>query len=126
MDATALMRRYYDAYNRGDAAELSALLAEDVVLRSAAGEQIGRDAYLATYRWMIERFEDRMTPEHIESDAAGATISIHDRLTARIDVPDFLGRSVRAGDVIELALTGRYTIAGDRIARIEISPRSPD
>ena len=41
MDPTALMRAYYAAYNSEDEAQLTPLLAEDVVLVSAAGEQRG-------------------------------------------------------------------------------------
>ena len=124
MDNETLMRSYYAAYNSEDAAQLAPLLAEDVVLVSTAGEQSGRDAYLATYRWMIATFEDRMTPERIAADATGATVDIHDRLVARVDVDDFLGMSPRAGEVIELNLNGRYTIRDGRIARIEIGPRA--
>jgi hypothetical protein len=53
-----------------------------------------RDAYLATYRWMITTFEDRMTPERIAADADGVTVDIHDRLVAALG-------SDRDPDVIE-------------------------
>ena len=124
MSNEGLMRRYYAAYNSEDETQIAPLLAEDLVLVSAAGEQKGRDAYLATYRWMIATFEDRMTPERIADDADGATVDIHDRLVARSDVDDFLGLSPRAGEAIELSLTGRYTISDGHIARIEINPRT--
>jgi hypothetical protein len=90
---------------------------------SAAGEQRGREAYLATYRWMIANFIDRMTPERIAPTTDGAMVDIDDRLTARADIADFLGRPVRAGESLALSLTGRYTIQGGRITRIEIGPR---
>lgn len=124
MNHEAVMRAYYEAYNSENPAALGALLAEDVVLVSATGEQVGRDAYLATYGWMTTTFEDRMTPERIAADDAGATVDIYDRLVARTDVADFLGMSPRADEVIELHLTGRYTIRDGRIARIEIGPRA--
>ena len=57
-----LIRDYYAAYNSGDASRIAALLDQDVTLTSAAGEQKGRDAYLATYAWMIGNFIDRMPP----------------------------------------------------------------
>jgi len=123
MDNEALMRAYYEAYNSEEESRLAPLLAEDVTLVSAAGEQAGRDAYLATYRWMIATFEDRMTPERIAADAEGATVDIHDRLVARQDVDDFLGTSPRAGEAVELSLTGHYTIRDGTILRIEIGPR---
>ena len=52
------------------------------------------------------------------------TVDIYDRLEARKAVDNFLGRPVRVGEVIELKLTGRYTIDKGRIVRIEISPRA--
>lgn len=124
MDAEPLMRAYYEAYNSEDETRVAALLAEGVVLVSAAGEQRGRDAYLATYRWMISNFVDRMTPERIAATAEGAVVDINARLTARADIADFLGHPVRAGETIVLALTGRYTVLDGRISRIEIGPRT--
>jgi ketosteroid isomerase-like protein len=118
-----LMRTYYEAYNSEDETRLAPLLADDVVLISAAGEQKGKEAYLGTYRYMIATFIDRMTPEKIVESAGGATVDIHDRLVARADVDDFLGMSVRAGEAIDLPLTGRYTIEAGRIHHIEIGPR---
>jgi len=117
------MRRYYAAYNSEDETQVAALLADDVVLVSAAGEQRGREAYLATYRWMIGSFIDRMTPERITVTADGAVVDIDDKLTARADVADFLGKPVPAGQAVDLMLTGRYTIQNGRISRIEITPR---
>lgn len=124
MDDTALMRSYYAAYNSEDKTKLSPLLAEDVVLVSAAGEQRGREAYLATYRWMIGNFIDRMTPERIVATPDGVVVDIDDRLMARADIADFLGRPVRAGETMTLTLSGRYTIQNGRITRIEITPRN--
>jgi hypothetical protein len=124
MDHAALMRRYYAAYNSEDEVQLAPLLAETVVLVSTAGEQHGRDAYLATYRWMIGNFVDRMTPDRIAATADGAIVDIDDHLTARTDISDFLGRPIRAGESLTLRLRGRYTIHHSQIARIEISPRA--
>ncbi|WP_157217710.1 nuclear transport factor 2 family protein [Flavisphingomonas formosensis] len=123
MTNEALMRSYYEAYNSEDESRLAPLLAEDVVLVSAAGEQAGRDAYLATYRYMIATFVDRMTPERIVESGDGAVVDIHDRLVARADVADFLGMALNAGQAVELALTGRYRIEDGRIRHIEIAPR---
>ena len=124
MDHTALMRSYYAAYNSEDESKLSPLLAEDVVLVSAAGEQRGREAYLATYRWMIGNFIDRMTPERVVATPDGAVVDIDDHLTARADIADFLDRPVRAGETMTMTLSGRHTIQNERITRLEITPRN--
>ncbi|SFR90276.1 nuclear transport factor 2 family protein [Sphingomonas jatrophae] len=116
------MRAYYAAYNAEDPAHLGALLDDHVVLTSAAGEQRGRDAYLATYAYMIGLFVDRMEPVEIAADADGATVRITDRLTAREDIPDFMGQRLAKGQTITLDLVGRYRIRDGRIAAIRIEP----
>ena len=117
----AFMRGYYEAYNSEDPDRLGALLAEDVVLVSAQGEQRGKDAYLATYRAIIADFTDRMTPDEITIiDADRAAVKITDRFTARHEVADFLGRAFKAGDGFTLKLLGTYEVRDGKIATINV------
>ncbi|MFZ5704837.1 MAG: nuclear transport factor 2 family protein [Pseudomonadota bacterium] len=113
---------YYTAYNACDEAALAGLLHPDVVLRSAMGEQRGREAYLATYRYMFGAFVDRMTPEAIRVEGDVAVVAIHDSLTARADIADFMGRPVAQDEEIVLRLEGRYRVVDGRIVAIEIAP----
>lgn len=116
------MRAYYAAYNAEDEDRLGSLLDDEVTLISAAGVQTGKAAYLATYRFMIATFVDRMTPERIIPEDGAATVHITDALTARAPVADFLGASLAEGETMTLRLVGRYTITDGKIVRIEISP----
>lgn len=116
------MRAYYAAYNSEDSARLADLLDEHVVLRSAIGEQQGRDAYIATYRTMIDNFIDQMEPLDIISSDDGATVRIADRLTARHDIADFMGQSLNAGEAMTLDLIGHYRFKDGRIVAIDIAP----
>lgn len=117
-----LIRAYYAAYNTLDADGLARLLAPDVELVSAMGTQTGRDAYLATYRYMTGMFTDVMAPEHITAEGDTITVTIHDSLTAKADIADFMGQSLKAGEELVLRLQGRYTLRDGRIARIAITP----
>lgn len=116
------MRAYYAAYNAEDPARLTDLLDEHVVLRSSLGEQQGRDAYIATYRYMIANFIDQMEPLEITPKEDGATVRIADRLTARQDIADFMGQSLSAGETMTLDLIGRYRFKDGRIVAIDIAP----
>ena len=116
-----LMRSYYAAYNAESPERLAAMLAPDVTLVSATGTLEGREAYLETYRTMIGLFVDRMEPVRITCDGQIATAEIVDTLTARADIPDFMGQRLAAGQTITLNLTGRYAIADGTICRIEIA-----
>jgi ketosteroid isomerase-like protein len=116
------MRSYYNAYNSENADAVANLLADDVVLTSMAGTQNGKAAYLATYRYMIGLFIDRMEPLQITVAADVATVHIRDTLTARADIADFMGQKLVAGQTLILELTGRYSFVSGKISRIEISP----
>ena len=101
---------------------LCAGLVSCVMLVSAMGEQRGRDAYLATYAFMTGAFIDRMHPESIDIADNVATVRIRNELTARQDIPEFMGQPVAKGQQIVLNLVGTYTIVNGTITRIEISP----
>ena len=118
----AVMRAYYTAYNALDPDTLGQLLAPDVELVSAMGTQRGRDAYLATYRTMTSLFTDIMTPETIAADGDTVTVTIHDSLTAKTDIADFMGQSLKGGEELIMRLQGRYTVSDGQIRRIEITP----
>ena len=117
----ALMRSYYAAYNAVDADKLCVMLDPDVVLVSAMGTQTGRDAYLATYNYMTRHFVDQMEPQRIDVVGDVATVRIRDTLTARADIPDFIGQPISKGQQVVLDLVGRYTVSNGRITRIEIA-----
>jgi ketosteroid isomerase-like protein len=116
------MRSYYNAYNSEDPDAVAKLLPQDVVLTSEAGTENGRQAYLATYRYMIALFIDRMEPLQITVEGDAAIVHIRDRLTARADIPDFMGHEVKAGQTLVLELMGRYRFVDGKISRIELSP----
>jgi SnoaL-like domain len=86
-----LVDRYYEAYNSGNEELVAKLLDETVTLTSAAGTQKGRDAYLATYRYMASMFVDQMTPRSIRQHRDSYVVDITNVLTARHRIADFVG-----------------------------------
>lgn len=117
-----LMRSYYAAYNSEDADQLAALVDDEVVLTSAAGEQRGKAAYIATYRHMIDQFIDKMEPLDIVASGDRATVQIIDRLTARKDISDFMGQMLTKGQTITLNIVANYRLRNGKIVAIDISP----
>ena len=101
MDHSELMRSYYRTYNSEDPAALRAFYADDVVLVSAEGEMRGPDAIVAMYRYLIGQFSDQMTPTAIRSAGDTAVVEITDRFTAKVDVADFMGASLKQGQSLE-------------------------
>ena len=119
----AFFEDYYRTYNSENPQALEALYADDVVFTSAQGTSHGRDAILQTYRYLIATFEDRMTPESILIDGNHAAVEITDVFTAREDVPDFMGASLKKGETLTLKLCGVYTVKDGRIIHATIYAR---
>lgn len=114
---------YYSTYNSEDPAALRTFYADDVVLVSAQGELRGPDAILETYRFITSQFFDHMTPTRIDIDGNRAVVEIADVFTAKVDVADFMGTTLRKGEKLELLLRGTYTVENGRFARIVIELR---
>ena len=113
------MVAYYDAYNSGDEAGLTSLLAPDIRLISAQGEISGLAAYLSLYRYMTSLFVDHMTPNSIEVEGDKALVQIENSLTAKHDIADFMGMSFKNGENITLLLKGTYMIKNQQIIGID-------
>ncbi len=119
----AFFENYYHTYNSENPQALEALYADDVVFTSAQGTSHGRDAILQTYRYLIASFEDRMTPESILIDGDHAAVEITDVFTARENVPDFMGASLKKGEKLTLKLCGIYTVKDNRITQATLYAR---
>lgn len=121
MTTEEVLREYYAAYNAGDADRLAAVLDDNVVLRSGTMTQTGRDAYLGMYQFMTGNFEDTITPTSITGDGENGETKFENTLVARNDIPDFMGRAVKAGEMIKLTMSGRYVVRDGKIVDIELS-----
>jgi ketosteroid isomerase-like protein len=118
------MESYYRTYNTEDSEALSAFYHEAVELTSPAGVLRGRDEVLSMYRHLTATFDDKMTPLDIQIHGYTAVVKILDRLTAKLDVEDFLGMPVAAGECVELQLTGTYVFdKAGRFTHITIEPQ---
>ncbi|MEU5842713.1 nuclear transport factor 2 family protein [Rhodococcus sp. NPDC047139] len=97
MSVEGVLTAYFEAYNSEEPDRLAELLDKDVVLHSAAGTEQGLSTYLDAYRSRAAVFVDRMIPDRIEVNGDMATVTILNTLTARVDVPDFMGAPVGKG-----------------------------
>ena len=115
--------RYYTTYNSENPEALETFYAENVEFTSAQGTSYARESILQTYRYLIGLFEDRMTPNSILIDGNRAAIEITDVFTAREDVADFMGTSVKKGEQLTLKLCGIYTVTNNQITHAVIYAR---
>ncbi|WP_372797922.1 nuclear transport factor 2 family protein [Litorivivens sp.] len=121
--STDFFVRYYQAYNSEDPAALTLFYSPDVIFTTAQGEQRGVEAILNTYGYLIGQFEDRMTPDSILVDGNRAAVEITDVFTARQDVADFMGMSLKKGESLTLKLCALYTVSNNKITHATIYTR---
>lgn len=120
MNAEEVLTAYYEAYNSEDPDRLASLLDKDVVLHSTSGTEQGLSRFLDDYRTRTATFVDRLIPERIEANGDMATVTIVNILTARTDVPDFMGAALEEGQTLTLNKRGRYRVGNGRICEIRI------
>lgn len=114
---------YYRTYNSEDAQALQAFYHDDLVMVSAQGKQHGVQALLDTYHYLIDNFEDRMTPETILINGDTAAVEITDVFTAKKPVADFMGATLNKGDQLTLNLCAVYRVKAGKITHATIYSR---
>lgn len=114
----ALIRRYYDAFNRGDTAAMLACLAEDVVHDvNQGGRRTGKPAFAEFCRHMSETYEERLTDIAVMTSADGtraaAEFNVHGTYLKTDE-----GLPPATGQKYQLPAGTFFTVANGRITRV--------
>lgn len=121
MRAKEVMERYYRRYDQGDEDALRDLLDDHVsVSRPDGTGSVGIEDYLITYRATAVLFFDEMRPRTIAAIGSEVVVDLVNALTAKQDVENFFGMSVRKGQTLSLELDARYRITDGRITTIKV------
>ena len=126
MTAEALIRRYYDAFNDGDAAAMLACLAEDVRHDVNQGpRRVGKAAFAEFLAHMArcyaERLEDLVVMTSADGAQGAATFTVHGTYLATDD-----GLPEARGQRYVLPAGAFFEIEGERIARVATCYNLPD
>lgn len=120
--AEAVIRAYYDAFNRGDEAAFLALLADDVAHDvSQGGREIGREAFARFLAHMNrcyrERIEDLVVLTEPTGARAAAEFTVHGEYIATDPgVPE--GTAPARGQRYVLPAGAFFTLRDGKVARI--------
>ena len=120
--ADAVIRAYYDAFNRGDEAAFLALLADDVAHDvSQGGREIGREAFARFLAHMNrcyrERIEDLVVSTEPTGARAAAEFTVHGEYIATDPgVPE--GTAPARGQRYVLPAGAFFTLREGKVARI--------
>ncbi len=114
----ALIRRYYDAFNKGDTTGMLACLADDVVHDVNQGaRRIGKAAFADFSRHMADTYEERLTDIAVMVDADGtraaAEFNVHGTYLKTDE-----GLPPATGQKYQLPAGTFFAIADGRITRV--------
>ena len=116
--ATALIRAYLDAFNRGDRPAMLALLAEDVAHDvNQGGREVGRDAFAAFMARMDRAYRERLTDIVVMADATGSRAAAEFMVEGEYLATDE-GLPEARGQRYRLPAGAFYAIRDGRIARV--------
>jgi len=118
MDATALIRAYLDAFNRGDRAAMLALLAEDVAHDvNQGGREVGRGAFADFMARMDRAYRERLSDIVVmatpDGTRAAAEFIVHGEYLATDE-----GLPEARGQRYVLPAGAFYDLRDGRIARV--------
>lgn len=114
----ALIRRYYDAFNKGDTAGMLACLGEDVVHDvNQGGRRAGKAAFADFCRHMSETYEERLTDIAVMTSADGtraaAEFNVHGTYLKTDE-----GLPPATGQKYQLPAGTFFTVANGQITRV--------
>lgn len=118
MGASAVIRSYYDAFNRGDFAAFVDLLADDVVHDlNQGGREIGKDAFRAFLNRMNRCYRETLTDivifESPDGTRGAAEFVVHGRYVATDErLPEATGQTY------VLPAGAFFEVGGGKVARI--------
>jgi hypothetical protein len=100
----AEFRAYIDAFNRDDFDLYSSYYADDVEICWRGGEITvrGKDAIVRRYRELHKKIRQRIDLQWVLAGREHVAGEGHTTFTALEDVPDFIVRPLKAGDVVRI------------------------
>jgi steroid delta-isomerase-like uncharacterized protein len=126
LDATALIRAYLDAFNRGDRAAMLALLTDDVAHDvNQGGREVGRDAFAAFMARMDRCYRETLADIVVMADASGTRAAAEFIVHGEYLATD-AGLPAARGQRYVLPAGAFYAVRDGRIARVTMHYNLPD
>jgi len=114
------MKAYYETYNRSVDEALSTFYTDDAVFEYQDLKLDGKEAILNHFAALQHAVKEEMTPTNILVDGDKAAVEVENIFEAKVHIPDFLGRSLKAGESFKGKFSGFYETRGDQICHIRL------
>ena len=114
------MEEYYKTFNAGDLETIATLYTDDVVLEFRDIVLNGKNAVMRHFKEYFRTVREKITPLQIFINDPNIAVELSDRLTAKIDLPDLMGKSVKAGESVTVKFGGFYKARGEKICHVKL------
>ncbi len=114
------MKEYYKIFNTGNLEALETFYTDDVVLEYQDMILNGRKAVLGHFKEYFHSVREELTPLQIFINDTNIAVELNDIITAKIDLPDLMGKSVKAGESVTVKFGAFYKASGDRICHVKL------
>ena len=114
------MKVYYETYNRSIDEAISTFYTDDAVFEYQDLTLNGKEALLNHFAEFQQAIKETMTPQNIVIDGDRVAVEVDSRMKVKIDLPDFLGKSRKAGELITGKFSAFYSIRENKICNIRI------
>lgn len=114
------METYYRVFNTGDLEALADFYAEDIVFEYRDVKIEGREALIKYFAALQQGFTETIHPKSILVDGDRIAVETEDAFTAKVDLPDFLGQSLKQGESVTARYGCFYDTRDDRIHHVRL------
>lgn len=114
------MEAYYRIFNSGDHEALVDFYADDIVFEYQNTILEGRKALLDHFAGLQQGFTEKMRPLSILVDGNRIAAEVEDTFTAKVDLPDFLGQSLKQGESVTAKYGCFYDTRNQKISHIRL------
>jgi len=116
-----IMEQYYGHYNRRDHESLVSFYTEDVMYEFEDFKLKGKEAIANS----IGEIQEVLSKDILKSfsmlvDGDRVAVEMENEVETKVDLPDFLGRPMKAGEPFTFRVAVFYDCRGDKICHIRI------
>ena len=116
------IEEYYRTYATENLEAVSPFYSDDVIFEFKGETYTGKEAVFGWFRELQKSFHELIRPFNILVDGDKVAIEIESEFTARVDMPDFHGASLKSGDKIKMKFAAFYDTRNDQFCHIRLYP----
>jgi len=114
------MEAYYRTFNSGNHQALADFYSDDIIFEYRDIRLTGKDTVISHFAELQQGVTEKIHPLSILVDDSKIAVEMEDTFTARVDLPDFLGKPLKQGASLTGRYSGFYDIRDNRICGVRL------